>query len=230
MFFCLPLALSYGQSSWINGFDHGITVMTQTEIRDDVEEFNLHTVYTLGGRLDIGAGIDITSPLYIGSDNYTMIGYMSYGYMILKQADAAPFSFRISGTYGFSNSTSPFYTNNRLNKRGNGFTIQLGFFHDFSLADWVNLRLKAVTRYKNFLYTTTLGYTYEPPEEELPPGAFDPSVYPVTERETSWIFGPVLGFQFFLSESSSIFLEAELRITPEGALTAAPSLGVAFGN
>ncbi|MFP4444346.1 MAG: hypothetical protein ACLFST_14590, partial [Spirochaetia bacterium] len=221
---------AYGQSSWMHGFDHGVTVSTQTEIRDDVEELNLHAVYTLGGRLDIGAGIDVTSPLFIGSDNYTMIGYMSYGYLIFKQSNAAPFSFRISGTYGFSNSTSPFYTNQRLNKRGNGFTVQLGFFYDFTLADWVNLRIKAMSRYKNFLYTTTLGYTYEPPEEELPTGAFDPSIYPVTERETSWIFGPALGFQFFLNDSSSIILETELRITPEGTLTVAPSLGAAFGN
>lgn len=182
---CFISSCLYAQSSHIprgvNGasFETGIT-LENWHLADAYGRLS----YSIGGILDVGAGVQYGFTSVGGASAYDVRLAIHYSTIALKQDDSTPISARISGAYGFSKVGSAFLTDNDLEKEGIGYDIGLALYRDFYITPDFAVRMGARADFHSYSYTTSLIYT--PPETQI-------TQYPVFQREEMFYFGGEIG-------------------------------------
>ena len=173
--------------------------------------------YTLAGVLDLGLrfGADVVvSERSVTSD----IG-MFYGFAALKQSDEVPFSAQIYGSYSFQSESSDFLSRNRLLHEARGYRLGVAAVHDLSLGSGTALRMGAITEYRNYLSTTTIGFTtagFSGVSE------VDYGEYPLVERLAGFEYGAYLGLLLGATNQRSFVVGAAVLLDPDFQIRVRP--------
>lgn len=120
-----------------------------------LSSFGLSAAYSIGGSMDIGFSLDRAAGSVEGFDSTEWSFDFLYNIIVIKQSDYIPVSLQLEGTYGFTNISSDYLTNQDYTLEGQGFSVGASVFREFNSKGLFSFLVGAKGQYKNYLFTTT---------------------------------------------------------------------------
>lgn len=174
--------------------------------------------YSIGGVLDVGLTGYGAKP----ESNLTETGFGgTLRVHMLKQSRVTPFSVVLGSVFGFSNTTGPPLTDNRLQRESTGFAFDLSAIRDLYVSNAFFFRLALKGSYGSDVVTTSLVYT-------VPSG--EDTEYPQEVRETRIRYGGMVGFGIHAGDSFSIALGCDVLTNMDFEIFLVPRMAVVLSR
>jgi hypothetical protein len=153
----LAPGIAEAQSSFTRSGLNGALFDVHSRLNDAgaPEQFGGQIGFSIGGILDVGAVFSVgMDEIESRDETETAIG-ISYGIMLIKQEDQAPFSIQLDGDYSFSFVDSGYYDDQDQQKDGHGYILNLRLLRDFNPGQGWVIRLGTFGSYRSFRYTVS---------------------------------------------------------------------------
>ena len=184
------------------------------------------TAYSIAGVLDIGFVYATSSGA--AEETRTDIG-LSYAVALVKQNVTVPLSVQLYGEYTHRSVQSDFLSRNRLLREGQGYGVGLIVARDFSLIDWLSLRVGAATEFTRYTETTELTFVYDPDTFIGEPDV-DYREYPLVDRLSALSYGPYVALIGNLPNGLTFGVSLAGLFGQEGFAELRPALHLAFSR
>ena len=181
--FALVLLGAAGQSAYLeNGVNGTGLTVDVAWIADKLAGFGFSAGYSISGILDLGMALNVIYDEIEKKEAREINGRILYNVFVFKQQAEIPLSLQIIGSYGLSRISSDPLEEQKLIRRGSGFTIGAILSTDFMLGFRWAIRLGLLADYRSYRYITET-------EIAIP----EDSVYPVSQYEEELIYGGLVG-------------------------------------
>jgi hypothetical protein len=185
----------------------------------------IHTTYSIAGVLDIGGRYSLAVDT-AASESTNRVGF-SYSVALARQSHGAPLSARLYGSYFHTARTSDFLTHNRLVSEGQGYSVSLDLIGGLPITPSVTLLLGGLTEYTTAHTITEATFVYDP--DNPPFGAtVDYGEYPLSETETTIVFGPYVAISVDFGDSWGMIVGTSVVFDSDFTLKIRPALHFLF--
>jgi hypothetical protein len=195
------------QSIYVEGGGSAAAFEVAVELNGPLlERISAAANVSIGGRFDIGLGVEVVSGIPAGVAEVDTTGQVLIGGTIIKQGTRIPVGLYVGGSYGLAEVRGDALTLNREIKRGTGYSLGVMLYRLFDIGA-VRLLVGAAADYAVANRSTSSELPQDP--------ALTPN-YPILERTTLLTLGLRTNIDVALPDGQSIGLSLSTNVDVDG--------------